>query len=49
VRNTVRDLKNTLGKPYGGGYLVSPSNILGPDVPFANLEALFKTAHEPNG
>lgn len=46
VRDTVRDLKNTLGKPYGGGYIVSPSNIIGPDVPFANLEALFRTAHE---
>jgi uroporphyrinogen decarboxylase len=47
VRATVRQLKATLGRPFGGGYLVSPSNLIGPDVPFANLEALFESAHEP--
>ena len=46
IRASVRDLKKTLGHPWGGGYIVSPSNRVGPEVPLANLEALFQAAHE---
>jgi uroporphyrinogen decarboxylase len=46
IRTAVRELKKTLGQPWGGGYIVSPSNIVGPEVPLANLEALFQAAHE---
>ena len=34
-----------LGLRFGGGYLVSPANVLTPEIPLANLEALFQAAH----
>ncbi len=42
VRDEVRRIMDLLGRPYGGGYLVSPANVLTPEIPFANLEALFE-------
>jgi uroporphyrinogen decarboxylase len=45
VRDGVRQLIDTLGRPFGGGYIVSPANVLTPDIPFDNLEALFEAAH----
>lgn len=46
VRQEVRRAKNLLGRPFGGSYVVSPANVLTPDVPLENLEALFQAAHE---
>ena len=46
VRDEVRRIMDLLGRPFGGGYLVSPANVLTPEIPFANLEALFEAAHE---
>jgi len=46
IRSEIRQLKKTLGQPWGGGYVVSPSNIVGPEVPLPNLEAMFQAAHE---
>jgi uroporphyrinogen decarboxylase len=45
VRDAVRRLIDTLGRPFGGGFFVSPANVLTPDIPLANLEALFEGAH----
>jgi len=45
VEDGVRQLIDTLGRPFGGGLIVSPANVLTPDIPFENLEALFKAAH----
>lgn len=46
VRDEVRRIRDLLGHPFGGGYLISPANVLTPEIPFANLEALFQAAHE---
>jgi uroporphyrinogen decarboxylase len=46
VGDTVRRLIETLGGPLGGGFIVSPANVLTPDIPLENLEALFEAAHD---
>jgi uroporphyrinogen decarboxylase len=46
VRDAVRRVKDTLGRPFGGGLLVGPANVITPEIPFANLQALFEVAHE---
>jgi len=46
VRAEVRRLIDQLGRPYGGGYIVAPANVLTPDIPLENLVALFETAHD---
>jgi len=45
VRDEVRRLVDLLGRPYGGGYLVAPANVMTPEIPLENLEALFEAAH----
>jgi uroporphyrinogen decarboxylase len=45
VRDEVHRAIDLLGRPYGGGYIVSPANVLTPDIPFENLVALFEAAH----
>ena len=47
VRQTVRRLIAMLGQPFGGGFIVSPANVLTPDIPLENLRALFEAAHNP--
>ena len=42
VKDTVRAQIETLGE--GGGFLLSPSNAVEPDVPWENLVALFEAA-----
>jgi len=46
VRIEVRQMIETLGRPFGGGFILSPANVLTPEIPFENLEALFEAAHE---
>jgi len=46
VRDAVRRLIDTLGRPFGGGFIVAPANVLTPEIPLENLEALFETAHQ---
>ena len=36
-----------LGRCCGNAYIAAPSNVLLPDVPLANLEALFEACHNP--
>ncbi len=45
VRDMVRRAMGTLGVPYGNAYLVAPSNVLPPSVPFENLVALLEACH----
>jgi len=45
VRDEVRRLVELLGRPYGGGYVIAPANVLTPEIPLENLEALFEAAH----
>lgn len=46
VRDIVRRTIDTLGRPFGCGYIGSPANSVAPTVPFENLDALFQTFHE---
>jgi uroporphyrinogen decarboxylase len=46
VKNEVRRVADTLGKPFGGALLLGPANVMTPDIPFENLVALFEAAHE---
>ena len=49
VRHTVRRLIDTLGRPFGGGFIVAPANVLTPEIPLENLMALFEAAHSQTG
>jgi uroporphyrinogen decarboxylase len=46
IGDEVRRRIDLLGRPFGGGYIVSPANVLTPDIPLENLEALFRAGHE---
>lgn len=45
VKDEVRRVRDTLGAPFGGALLLGPANVMTPDIPFANLVALFEAAH----
>ena len=45
VRDEVRRTIDVLGAPYRNAYIVAPANALMPEVPLANLEALFDACH----
>jgi len=46
IRDAVRRTIDTLGRHFGGGFLVGPANVLTPEVPIENLQALFAACHE---
>jgi uroporphyrinogen decarboxylase len=46
VRQAAKRAINTLGRPFGCGYIGSPANTVAPTVPFENLQALIETFHE---
>ena len=37
---------DTLGGPFGGRYLIAPANVMAPDIPLENVQALFEAAHD---
>lgn len=45
VKDHVRKIVDTLARPFGGGLLLGPSNVMTPDIPFENLVALFEATH----
>ncbi len=45
VRDHVRRTIDTLGQAAKHAYIVAPSNVLPPEIPLANLEALFEVCH----
>ncbi len=45
IRDMVRRAIETLGEPFENAYLVAPSNVLPPSVPFENLAALLEASH----
>jgi uroporphyrinogen decarboxylase len=45
VKDEVRRVIDTLGRPFGGSLLLGPANVMTPDIPFENLVALFEAAH----
>ena len=46
VRDEVHRMIDLLGGPFGNAYILAPSNSLLPDVPLANLVALFEACHD---
>lgn len=45
VRDTIHRLKDRFATPFGNGLLLSPANVLTPEVPLENLRALFEACH----
>jgi uroporphyrinogen decarboxylase len=45
VRDEVRRTIDLLGVPYANAYIVGTSNTLMPEIPLANIEALFEACH----
>jgi uroporphyrinogen decarboxylase len=45
IKDTVRKTVDLLAKPFGNGLLISPANVLTPEVPLENLKALFEACH----
>ena len=45
VRGEIRRIIETLGAPFGNALLIGPANVLTPDVPLANLRAMFEACH----
>lgn len=46
VKREIHHLIATLGKPFGNSFIVGPANAVTPDIPFANLRAMFEACHE---
>jgi uroporphyrinogen decarboxylase len=46
VRDEVHRMMEMMGGRFGNAYIPAPSNSLLPDVPLANLEALFEACHD---
>ncbi len=45
IKDEVRRIADTLGRPFGGSLLLGPANVMTPDTPFENLVALFEASH----
>ncbi len=45
IKEELRRIVDTIGKPFGGALLLGPANVMTPDIPFENLVALFEAAH----
>jgi len=45
IREVVRRTVDTLGRPFGQGYIGGPANLVSPTVPLENLEALIEAFH----
>ena len=46
VKDEVRRMIDTVGKPFGNAYMVGPANVLTPEIPFENLQALCEAASQ---
>lgn len=49
IRDEVRRTIDTLGAPFGNALIVAPANVMTPEIPLANLRALFEASHAPYG
>jgi uroporphyrinogen decarboxylase len=45
LKDNIRWLIDTLGKPFNNGYILSPANSIPPETPIENLRALFEACH----
>ena len=46
VRDEVRRTIDTLGAPFGNALVLSPANVMTPEIPLENLRALFEACRE---
>jgi len=46
VKDEVRRMIDTVGKPFGNAYMVAPANVLTPEVPLENLHAICQACTE---
>ena len=46
VKDMVRRTIDTLARPFGGGLIVAPDNVLTPDLPLENIRAMMEACHE---
>lgn len=47
VKDEIRATIDLLGTAFGNSYLVAPSNMLTPEIPLANIVAMFEACHQP--
>ncbi len=45
IKDSVRRLIDTLGRPFGNSLIVAPANTVTPEVPLENFRALFEASH----
>ena len=45
VRDEVRRTIDILGRPFGNAFVIAPANVMTPEVPIENLQALFEACH----
>jgi uroporphyrinogen decarboxylase len=45
IKDAVCRIIDMIGRPFGGSLLLGPANVMTPETPFENLEALFEAAH----
>jgi uroporphyrinogen-III decarboxylase len=46
VKDAIRRARDTLGRPFGNGLILAPTNTITPEVPLENLRAMFEACHE---
>ncbi len=46
IKDAVRRTVGTLGRPFGNGLILAPANLIPPEVPIENLQALFEACHD---
>ena len=46
VKDMVRRTIDALARPFGGGLIVAPDNVLTPDLPLENIRAMVEACHE---
>ena len=46
IKDGVRRLIDTLGRPFGNSLIVAPANTMTPEIPLANFRALFEACHD---
>lgn len=42
IKEEARRTLDTLGRPYGNAFIIAPANVMTPDVPLENIEALMQ-------
>lgn len=45
VRDDVRRTIDTLGRDFKNAYIIAPSNVMTPEIPLENIEAVFRACH----